>query len=81
MTSENFIYIIIAILIFVLLMTTKFFKTFLFNILLSIACIYIFNTLLKNMGLMLDINFFTGIFSGMFGIPGVICLYILKLLL
>lgn len=81
MTSDSFIYIIIGILIFILLINSNFFKTFLFNILLSIACIYIFNILLKNIGLMVNINVFTGIFSGILGIPGVICLYILKLLL
>nr|WP_317358720.1 pro-sigmaK processing inhibitor BofA family protein [uncultured Tyzzerella sp.] len=81
MSSDNFIYIMICLLAFILFLSNNSIIKILFNIFLGIIFIFICNILLKNSGLHLNINLFTGIFSGILGIPGIICLYILQILL
>ena len=81
MEANNFIYIMIGLLILILILYSKTSLKFLFNVLIGIAFIFISNSILKSSGLYLNINFFTGIFSGVLGIPGIICLYILQILL
>lgn len=81
MSSDNFIYITLGLLFIILLFYNKFILKFLFNILLGVTFIYISNIILKSSGIYMNINLFTGIFSGLLGIPGIICLYILQILL
>lgn len=81
MFDNNYIYIMIGILIFVLILYSKIGIKILFNAIFGLLAIYILNILLKTTGLYLNLNIFTGIFTGILGIPGVICLYILKILL
>ncbi|WP_250278546.1 pro-sigmaK processing inhibitor BofA family protein [[Clostridium] colinum] len=81
MTSNAIIYMMIGILVLVLILYNKYAINILFNFLLGVLFIYIFNILLKSNGLHLNINIFTGIFAGILGIPGIICLYILQILL
>lgn len=81
MSSDNFIYILLGLLFIVLLFSSKSMIKFLFNILLGVVFIYISNAILKANGIYVNINLFTGIFSGILGIPGIICLYILQILL
>ncbi len=81
MSSDNFIYITLGLLFIILLFYNKSILKFLFNILLGFIFIYISNIILKSSGIYININLFTGIFSGILGIPGIICLYILQILL
>lgn len=81
MSSDNFIYITLVLLFIILLFYNKSILKFLFNILLGVTFIYISNIILKSSGIYININLFTGIFSGLLGIPGIICLYILQILL
>lgn len=81
MSSNNFIYIMLGLLFLVLFLSSKSILKFIFNILISIAIIYIANIFLKSNNIYLNINLFTGLFSGILGIPGIICLYILQILL
>ncbi len=81
MSSDNFIYILLGLLFIVLLFSSKSMIKLLFNILLGVVFIYISNVILKANGIYVNINLFTGIFSGILGIPGIICLYILQILL
>ncbi|MBS5793521.1 MAG: pro-sigmaK processing inhibitor BofA family protein [Lachnospirales bacterium] len=81
MSSDNFIYITLGLLFIILLFYNKSILKFLFNILLGVIFIYISNIILKSSGIYININLFTGIFSGILGIPGIICLYILQILL
>ncbi len=81
MSSDNFIYITLGLLFIILLFYNKSILKFLFNILLGVTFIYISNIILKSSGIYMNINLFTGIFSGLLGIPGIICLYILQILL
>lgn len=81
MSSDNFIYITLGLLFIILLFYNKSILKFLFNILLGVTFIYISNIILKSSGIYININLFTGIFSGLLGIPGIICLYILQILL
>lgn len=81
MSLDNFIYIILGFLFIVLLFYNKSIIKFLLNILLGIIFICLFNFLLKPTSLYLNVNLFTSIFSGLLGLPGVICLYILQIIL
>ncbi len=81
MSSDNFIYITLRLLFIILLFYNKSILKFLFNVLLGVTFIYISNIILKSSGIYMNINLFTGIFSGLLGIPGIICLYILQILL
>ncbi len=81
MSPSNFIYILIGFLLLVLVLYSKSTLKLLFNILIGVLFIYIANIILSSTGLHLNINLFTGIFSGILGIPGIICLYILQILL
>ena len=81
MFDNNYIYIMIGILIVILTLYSKIGIKILFNSIFGLLAIYILNILLKTTGLYLNLNIFTGIFTGILGIPGVICLYILKILL
>ncbi|WP_317367289.1 pro-sigmaK processing inhibitor BofA family protein [uncultured Tyzzerella sp.] len=81
MSSDNFIYIILGLLFITLLLSNKSLLKCLFSTLLSITIIFIANIMLKSTGVYVNINLFTGIFSGILGIPGIICLYILQILL
>lgn len=81
---EIIYFILIAIAIFVLVKIITAPIRLLFKILLNAALgliiLFIFNTIGMNIGLVLDINLITCLISGVFGIPGVVVLVILKLL-
>lgn len=59
----------------------KFLIKFLKNIIVYTICIFIINIFLKDLNLSVGINEITSLFVGFFGIPGVVCLYILKIIL
>lgn len=84
MSTTSIIYLMIAILVLILIFSTNFIKL-IFKIAIKsfIGCLIIFiaNSLLQKFNIYVDINLFTAIFSGIFGIPGIICLYILKIIL
>lgn len=52
-----------------------------FNIILGATLLILANYILKTTGLYVAINPITAIISGILGLPGIICLYILKILL
>lgn len=80
--NHNFIYILISLLLLFLILTSKkilkIFGKFALNGLLGLSLIYISNLALASSNIFIGINIFTGIFTGVFGIPGIICLYILQ---
>ena len=58
----------------------KIFKLLL-NSILGGVCIYIINLIGANFGFHIGLNFFTSIVVGLLGLPGAVCLIIIKLLI
>ena len=51
------------------------------NSILGGLCIFIINLVGANFGFHIGLNFFTSILVGLLGLPGVVCLIIIKLLI
>ncbi len=52
-----------------------------FNSILGGLCIFIINFVGANFGFHIGLNFFTSIVVGLLGLPGVVCLIVVKLLI
>lgn len=85
MNINKMICIMIAFLLLLLILsiknTIKIVSKLCINSILGSCFLLIVNTILSSNGLLIGLNFFTIIFTGILGIPGVICLYILKIIL
>ena len=52
-----------------------------FNSILGGVCIFVINLIGANLGFHIGLNFFTSILVGLLGLPGAVCLIIIKLLI
>lgn len=85
MQSEQVIgWMIIGCLLFVAFMIfskpIKALAKFCLNGILGVSALFIGNFILAPTGFVIGINLFTAIFTAVLGIPGVLCLYFLKLI-
>lgn len=58
----------------------KNFAKFCINGVIGISALFIGNYFLLPLGFSVGINWFTALFSGVLGIPGVICLYVMRII-